>query len=153
MYKDTNTGKPMRLVSAEENSRVARAMRAWLNEYPNLPTRKIEYEYLSADSGLTLTTAQAAYKTRSYIDGSYQAQYQYRLLYRLIAATTNERLAADELLNDIAAWAEARADKPQFGEGIKTLRITRNTVASIVARYEDGSEDHDILMTVLYEVN
>lgn len=67
--------KPKTLVSAEENADVSRAVRQWLNTYPDKPLSKLDFEWLGEKSGLCISTIQAAYKTKKFIDGSYQAQY------------------------------------------------------------------------------
>lgn len=134
-----------------EAEQVARAVRAWLQTYPDKPFSKLDVEYLGETAGLTISTVQAAYKTRRYILGGYQAQYQFALLYRMVPTTTNERLEADEVLNNYAAWAEASA--PVLPSGCRFLRCNRTTNAALLGRDADGSEVHQILFTLLYEVN
>ena len=134
-----------------ESEQIARAVRSWLQMYPDKPVAKLDVEYLNETLGLTISTVQAAYKTRRYILGGYQAQYQFSLLYRIVATTTNERLEADEILNNYAAWAEST--KPELPTGCRFLRCTRNTNAALLGRDADGSEVHQILFTLLYEVN
>lgn len=134
-----------------ESEQIARAVRAWLNLYPYKPVSKLDVEYLGETTGLTISTVQAAYKTRRYITGGYQAQYQFALLYRIVPATTNERLEADEVLNNYAEWAEGTV--PAFPANCRFQRCTRNTNAALLGRDADGSEVHQILFTLLYEVN
>lgn len=140
----------------QETDQISRALLDWLNQYPDKPTSGIDYEYLDADSvGMALSTVQSTYKTRQYITGGYQAQYQFKLIYRVqpMGPTGNEdRIAADGLLNDIADWASARPDKPDIGPGRKILRIESNTRSTLFARYQNGDEDHQIFMTMTYEV-
>ena len=144
------TNEPIRDI-APESEQVARAVRAWLQMCPNKPVRTVDMEYLGAETSLTLSTVQAAYKTRRYILGGYQAQYQFSILYQTIPTTTNERLEADEALNNMAAWVEAT--KPELPEQCRFLRCTRNTDAALLGRNENGSEIHQIMFTLLYEVN
>ena len=49
---------------------------------------------------MSLTTIQGAYKTAQYIDGSYEAQYQFGILYRSLPTDSEERLDAESELND-----------------------------------------------------
>ena len=134
-----------------EAEQIARAVRAWLQTYPEKPYSKLDVEYLGETAGLTISTVQAAYKTRKYILGGYQAQYQFALLYRMVPTTTNARLEADELLNNYAAWAEET--QPELPAGCRFLRCNRTTNAALLGRDADGSEVHQILFTLLYEVN
>lgn len=140
------------LVSVDENEDVSRTLRAWLNTYPNKPLSKLDFEWLGADSGLCLSTIQSSYKTKQYIDGTYQAQYQFKIVYRLTAVTANERLAADEALDGFGAWAETHTPLPAIADNIRVIKIKRDSASSLFARYEGDTEDHQILMTLIYEV-
>lgn len=146
-----NENKPLSLVSVEEQAQISRVLRAWLNTYPDLPVAKVDFESLGEEYGLALSTIQSAFKTRKYIDGTYQAQYQFKLIFRLIATTTDERLKADEILNSMGAWAETET-QPDFGENIRIRQIRRDTESSLFDRYDNNVEDHQILMTLIYEV-
>lgn len=140
-----------KLVSAEEQAQVSRLLLVWLNQFPDKPVAKINFEYLEEDFGMAMSTVQGSFKTRQFIDGSYEAQHQFQVINRVLPATNDERLKADEVLDALGAWAEG-AEKPFLGEGIKVRSITRNNTAGMLARYEGGIEDHQILMTMLYEV-
>ena len=120
--------KPKTLVSAEENADVSRAVRQWLNTYPDKPLSKLDFEWLGEKSGLCISTIQAAYKTKQFIDGSYQAQDAY------------------------GAWAEANVDSLTIADGIRVRKVKRDTAAALFARYEGDIEDHQILLTLIYEV-
>ncbi len=134
-----------------ESEQVARAVRTWLSQYPLKPSEFVDVEFLEETSGLALTTVQAAYKSKSYIYGGYLAQYQFSILYSLIPQRANERLEADEVLNNYAAWAEAT--QPELPEQCRFVRCTRDTNAALLVRQQNGAEVHQILFTLLYEVN
>ena len=143
-----NNNTPIITAEAEQ---VARAVRNWLNTYPDKPARMVDVEYLGENAGLTISTVQAAYKTKQYICGGYRAQYQFSILYREIPTTANERLEMDEVLNNYAAWAESTA--PELPTGCEFIRVNRNTNAALLGREANGAEVHQILFTLLYEVN
>lgn len=134
-----------------ESEQVARAVRTWLNQYPNKPMNVVDVEYTEEESGIAISTVQAAYKTKRYIYGGYQAQYQFEIVYLTIPEKSNERLECDEVLNNYAAWIEATA--PELPEGCRFIRCTRNTNAALLGRQANGVEVHQILFTLLYEVN
>ena len=143
------------LTVTPEAEQIARMMRAWLNTYPDKPMRMVDVEFLGETSGLSISTVQAAYKTRKYITGGYQAQYQFSILYQTIPQTANERLNADEVLNNYAAWAiaNAKTDLPaRMPAGCRFNRLTQNTIAALLGRDESGTEVHQILFTLNYEV-
>ena len=137
-------------VSAAEADQIARSVRTWLNTYTSKPAT-VDFEYLTETKGLALTTVQAAYKTAEYIDGSYQAQYQFALVYRTIPTSTEERMQADEALNAFGAWAESMTALT-LGTGLHPIKVIRNQPSALAYRYENGAEDHQIIMTLLYEV-
>lgn len=140
-----------KLVSVEEQAQVSRLLLVWLNQFPEKLVSKINFEYLEEDFGMAMSTVQGAYKTRQFIDGSYEAQHQFQVINRVLPTSNDERLKADEVLDMLGAWAES-AEKPFLGDGITVKSITRNNAAGMLARYEGGIEDHQILMTMIYEV-
>lgn len=151
----SNNEKERTLVAQKEVDQISRAMLAWANTFPNKPVTVINYEFLSVDtceeSGMALSTIQGTYITKRYILGGYQADYQFKLIYRVKPGNSNHaRLSADELLNYFGDWA--RGEHPNLGDGIRALRIEPTTQSSKFAAYEDGYEDYQILMKMTYEV-
>lgn len=148
-----STNKPRSLVSSVEQEQISRLLLAWVNQFPDKPVSLINYEFLKdGEPSMALSTIQAAYKTRKFITGGYEAQYQFKVIYRVQPTTNNDRLKADELLNSLGDWATAREDLPILGDGVRCLKVEATTRSSLFARYENGDEDHQILMNMLYEV-
>ena len=138
-----------------EAEQIARMMRTWLTTYPDKPVRMVDVEFLGETSALSIATTQAAYKVKSYITGNYQAQYQFAILYQTIPTSVNERLEADERLNNYAAWvvAYAKTELPsRMPPNCRFYRLTQNTNAALLARDETGTEIHQVLFTLIYEV-
>lgn len=145
--------EPIRDVTPEAEQ-IARAVRAWLQTYPNKPVNKVDVEYLGETTGLTISTVQAAYIVRRFILGDYEAQYQFSLMYKAVPTTTIGRLEADEILNNYALWAKENLAglSERLPEKCRLRRFTQNTNAALLGRDADGSEVHQILFTLLYEV-
>ena len=150
--------KPVALVEKEQEDRVNRNMVAWANTFPDLPddlaeALPVNYEYLIADKPcMALSTIQSTYITKRYIIGGYQAEYQFKLIYRIKPGPSpDKRLTADELLDRFGDWA--RTQVPYIGENMRVLHIEATTRSSLFANYENGDEDHQILMKMTYEVN
>lgn len=141
-------------VSGEEQVQVARALLEWMNQYNGFPlgVKKIEAEYLPGGTGIGLFATTAPYKTQEYISGAYTAQYQFALQYRVHPANSNQRLNAMDVLSGVAVWAEQREELPELGTGKNPISVERTSPAVMIARYEDGSEDYQILMAFDYEV-
>ena len=101
---------------------------------------------------MALSTIQGAYKIKQYITGGYLAQYQFELIYRAQPQDNNDRLHMDEILNALGDWAVNCNEKPNLGPGRTVRSIACDARSSLYGRYENGDEDHQILMTLKYEV-
>ncbi len=142
--------KPKKLVDNEEVKAIERSVLSWLNSYPEKPYNFV-YGYLDKESGLAFAPIQAAFIVRGpYIVGGYRAQYQFEILYRVIASNNDERISADEFLNALASWMEKNVPAPP--QGVNWWKINRDTGAALMNTYDSGSEDHTIQMNIIYEV-
>lgn len=154
---NSNNEKPRMLVAAEEVDKISRSMSIWVNTFPESPVSLIRYEFLNIDkktgdeTAMALSTIQGTYITKRFILGGYQAEYQFKLIYRIKPGESNDkRLEADELLNHFGDWA--RKNLPALGDEIRALRVEPTTQSSKFADYEGGYEDYQILMKLTYEV-
>ena len=140
-------------VSAAEEYQVSRKLLVWLNTYPEKPVDLIRFEFLPADTtAMAMSTIQAAYILQKYILGGYKAEYQFKLIYRIKPGNSNDkRLKADELLDSLGDWTIGQ--RPDIGEGKTVVSVEPTTRSSLFAVYENGDEDHQILMKLTYEVN
>ncbi len=153
--------KPRETVLAYEQEQVSRGLLVWLNQYPDFPAgiRRFDFEFLDEDKPcMALSTIQGAYITKRYVGGDYRAEYQFKLIYRDQPTTNGDRLKMDEVLDAVGDWA-ARSwrernprlwDKPNIGAGKQIQKITVNARSSLFGRYDNGDEDHQILMTMTY---
>lgn len=140
-------------VSGEEQDRVSRAVLQCLNRYPQKPVDKIGFESLDPDEpGMALSVIQGAYKVEEYINGSYLSEYQFKIIYRLQPDGTDGRLKADESLNRMADWLTQQTETIDLGQGKTVKDLVCNSRSSLFGRYQDMSEDHQILMSMTYEV-
>ena len=140
-------------ISAAEEYQVPRKLLVWLNTYPEKPVDLIRFEFLPADTtAMAMSTIQAAYILKKYILGGYKAEYQFKLIYRIKPGNSNDkRLKADELLDALGDWTIGQ--RPDIGEGKTVVSVEPTTRSSLFAVYENGDEDHQILMKLTYEVN
>lgn len=142
-------------VPGTETEQISRALMGWFKQYPDFPpgVRQLEFEYLKDDTPcMALSTIQGAYKIKQYITGGYLAQYQFELIYRAQPQDNNDRLHMDEILNALGDWAVNCNEKPNLGPGRTVRSIACDARSSLYGRYENGDEDHQILMTLKYEV-
>lgn len=159
---NSTNDKPRPLVSEEEEDKISRNVLIWLNTFPDIPDAvldgapltPINFEFLKDNApGMTMSTIQAPSITKRYICGGYEAEYQFKVIYRIIPGSTaspDKRLKADELLDRLGDWAQRGT--PDLGEGIRAVGVEPTTRASLFAMYENGDEDHQILMKMMYEV-
>lgn len=143
--------KPIALVSAEEDDSVSRDLLVWLNTCPLIPDF-VNADFLAKDRpGIMMSTIQETPKIRQYINGGYEAQHQFSIIYRAQPDDNDSRLSAEELLNKIGIWAESSKTMPELNVGV-VRSVKRNSNAALLYVYEDGSRDYQILMTMIYEV-
>lgn len=144
---------PKEAVSSYEQEQVSRGLLAWLNQYPDFPSdiKRFDFEFLEDDRPcMALSTIQGTYITKRYVGGDYMAEYQFKLIYRGQPTTNGDRLKMDEALDAIGDWAAHRRDKPDIGQDKQMQRLVVNARSSLFGRYENGDEDHQILMTMTY---
>ena len=141
------------LVSADEEQDIGRKLLIFLNGCPSIPASagRLNFEFLPESPGIMLSSIQAAFKTRQYITGGYEAQYQFKLVYRTYPNDNDSRLSADETLKEIGVWAERNDSAVDLAPAV-VRSLLRTSNASLYAVYEDGSRDHQILMNLTYEV-
>lgn len=146
--------KERRMVSAEERSQIDRSVLTWLNTYPDRPVDVIKVEPLLPinEAGMAMSSITSAYKTKSYILGGYEAEYSFKVVYRIRPGNLMDpRLEALEELNRLGDWCSN--NKPDLGENIRVLEVTPTSQADFYAPYEGGDEDYQIMIKIRYEVN
>lgn len=141
-------------VPGQEHDYVGHALWYWLNQYPEFPRfiDHIAYERLASENSMSIFATTAAYKIENYINGSYDAQYQFSIVYRTATSDSEERLDATGILSDIASWVEERNELPDLGPGKQAISVERTSPAVMIGRGEDEAEDYQILMVMTYKV-
>ena len=139
------------LVPNEEETKITRALMAWVNGYSNLPVSIVNYEQLKDEASMALSLTAGAYITKKFITGGHIAEVPFALIYRIKPAASNDkRLKADEVLNSIGGWASE--NYPTLGDGLVVRNMEVTARSMLLVPYQDGSEDHQILMKLTYEV-
>lgn len=134
-------------VTAKEEADISRKVLIWANQFPGKPV-DINFECLAPDGeGLAISALQGAYIVRRYLYGGYRAEYDFKLIYRIKGTGNDKRLQADELLNTFGDWASK--NKPNLN--VNVIRVEATTRAALFAVYENGDEDHQILLKLTYE--
>lgn len=143
--------KEVKLVSEEEQGLITRKLLSTIGLLAAEIPIRLNYEYLESNGpSMALSIIQGAYKTSEYIDGGYLAQIQFKVIYRAQPKTNDGRLDMDEALNQLGA--KLTTSEIDLGIGILFGKIQFDSRSSLFRRYENGDEDHQILMTMTYEV-
>lgn len=142
------------MVPASEEDQIARTVREWLNTFEPLPAGAIRYvQLLSGVPGMTMRLEESTYKTSQYILGGYEAQMRFSINYRIQPGdSVEQRLTADETLNAIGDWACDPTNLLTLGERCRALKIVTDSRAKLSDEWDDGDEDHKIILTLTYEV-
>lgn len=153
--------KQLQLVAADEEDKISRNVLIWLNTFPDIPDAvlagnpmtPINFEFLEDNKPcMAMSTIQAPYIVDRDILGGYEAEYQFKVIYRIIPGSTtspDKRLKADELLDNLGDWVQQGT--PDLGPGIIAVSVKPETRSSLFATYENGDEDHQILMKMRYQ--
>lgn len=152
---NTNTNKPLVKATPEEDAGVSRKLIRWINDCPYVPLEvmMVKYDYLTAAApAMALSNTQGAFIIERDILGGHKSEYQFKLIYRIVSPgdKDDDRLAADELLDKMATWAIE--NPPDLGENMTNVHVSASTGSSMFAAYENGDEDHQIIMKLTYEV-
>lgn len=145
--------KPRSPLPGGERDKIDRKVLLWLNTFPEKPAAAFTTQsHLPPDgAGMALGALTSAYINWRDILGGYEAEYQFRVIYRIMpAGSVDKSLLADELLNRLGDWAVR--NPPDLGDGIQVRAAEPTSQAELYGVYENGCEDHQILMKLTYEV-
>lgn len=156
-----NEQKQRKLVAAEEERAINREVMVWINTFPDLPDTIsiINYGVYQTNAAgkpvspnMRLMLTQGTYIVSRDILGNHTAEYQFVICYRGdFGNSSDARLKIDELLNSIGDWATQ--NWPNLGDSIRVQKLEIAARAAYAGVYEDnGDEEHQILMRLIYEV-
>lgn len=141
-------------LSVAEQTQISRALIIWLNSFPELPAgvKKLSFQSLpKTGPAMSMGGLTGAVKTAEYIDGSYEAQYPFAIVYRVIPKDDDARLNAQSILNDFGEWMEQQSDYPNIGTGRTVTEISRTSTPGLAYRDDAGNEDYQGLYVLKYE--
>lgn len=151
MKQASNANKAPALVSSQEEQQVARIVLQHINTCPSLPAGAVRYEHLGAgDHAMAFHTEQSAFKIERYIAGGYRAELRFSLYYRIQPGDSGlARIEADEALGVIGDWLFE--NPPVLGGRLHTVRLEITRRAAAKTAWDNGDEDHTILLRLLYD--
>lgn len=141
------------LTTAADEDITVRKLLQWLNTYEALPEGiVIADNYLEDDAPAMCLASETDNIIRRYITGGYQAQFSFRILYRVQPDGNNERLKADEVLNKMADWVVNNWKNAELSAARSVRSINVTGRSALLARYDNGDEDHSVQLLMTYEV-
>ena len=77
--------------------------------------------------------------TEEHVDGGCDMQFPFVLLYRSLDIDTSGKLAAQNLIDEVADWLTAPENLPSI-EGVDVQRITRADPCTLISEDETGAD-------------
>ena len=137
---------------------IAKVMKDHLNKWAKKPS-EIALEDLGKNvPSMMIQQLSSAEKKREYVNGSYIGVWSFALYIRVDGNDTASRLDAIGCLNAAAEWlmqkdaTGAFSNLPTIDSGRTATRIDLASTPSIAARYADGTEDYQAIMSLEYKV-
>ena len=132
-----------------------RTILSWISAAPQLSGEHLNFNYLPSYSGWSLAIPKA--ETRMDILGNRREHWQLKITRRYTIQSNEDRLAAVEALENLAAWAEEHPpelesglpdERPQAPCKRATVRRTALSESQFTSRNNSGIEDISIMMNV-----
>lgn len=136
---------------------IAKSMKDHLNSWPDKPC-EIKFEDFSKNPpSMMMQQLSGSYKLRSYINGSYIGEYPFAVYVRIDAVDTVSKMDATGCLLGLAEWLDeknpdgTRKNLPILDGNRTAIKIELESLPSIAARYDDGTEDYQALFKMQYK--
>ena len=150
-----------------EQQMLAIAVQKLLESFPELPKEiqksGVAFQRLQPDRlCMGFAPVAGAIKTKEYLDGSYDAQFPFQLIYRTMPSTDSERFDRYNLIDKIALWLEGGVledaegnsyqlkSYPILSDDREITNIEATTLTTLINRSESGYEDYQGLFRVEY---
>ena len=137
---------------------IAKVMKDHLNGWPKKPVTIMLEDLGKEVPSMMLQQLAAAEKKREYVNGSYIGVWNFALYIRVSGNDTASRLDAIGCLNEAAEWLMQKdedgsfSNLPAIDDGRIATKIEMSSTPSLAARYEDGTEDYQAIMSLEYKV-
>lgn len=134
--------KKQAVLSVEEQESIAEALLRLIAEYPDFPETtqesNIHLNDIKAAGDIGIYPASGAVVTKTYVSGSFEAQYPFDLYYKCNPTNNAAAVSANDVLDGLAKWLETAA-YPELSDGRKIQSIRRTTTVVLAGKTEDKS--------------
>lgn len=142
-------------LSISEQQSIAKALLVLINtEYSSLPVTRIEYQSLNTTkSSLSIYSLPGSVVEKEFINGSYNANYRFSIVYRSIPTNSTQRISCEQELNDLSDWLTT-IDSSKYvsltsNRQIEEIKLTNPAV--LYKQYENGTEDYHVIFSLRYK--
>ena len=87
---------------------------------------------------MSILNTKGELEIEKYCDGSCDMQFPFALIYRSPELDTAGKLAAQELIDDVADWLTDEENLPGI-DGVKVQKISRADTCALISEDEDGA--------------
>ncbi len=135
---------------------IAKVMKDLLNSWDKKPVDILLDDLGAVAPSMMLQQLSAAQKKKAYVNGSYIGVWNFAVYMRVACNDTKSRLDATACLSDLADWLTAVDANGNF-EHLPEIDTDRTATSmaltatpSVAARYENGTEDYQMMMSLEY---
>lgn len=136
---------------------IAKVMKDHLNTWSKKPSEIKLEDFDKKAPSMMLQQLSSAEKIKQYVNGSYIGIWKFAVWIRVKAEDTSSRLDAIAALTELAKWL-SEIDENGYYKNLPVIDEKRNitgfsmpSTPSIAARYEDGTEDYQAIMSIEYK--
>lgn len=128
-----------------------------LNSWPDKPCEIKLEDFSKSPPSMMMQQLSGSYKLRSYINGSYTGEYPFAVYVRVEGVDTESKLDATGCLLGLAKWLNEkgpdgkRKNLPVLADGRAAIKVELESLPSLAARFDDGTEDYQALFKMQYK--
>lgn len=148
-----NSSKPA--VPVAEQTRLIEFIIELIKAMPEVGSLPVSLNFVDTSTDMIcVRLSKDTYKIAEYVDGSYEAQLAFSVIYRMLQVTgVDERLAAIDLVNRIGGALEAIEVFDTGIEGVEVSCISQKESAGLLYRDNSGIEDNGASFILRYDKN
>lgn len=125
-----------------EQESVAEAVLRIVASYPDFPKtitqKKIHLDNLKEAEGIGISPASGAVVLKTYVSGSFEAQFPFTIYYKANPTTNAAVIAKRGVLERLAEWMETM-EFPALSDGREIQSITRKSSVTLAGNDEAGN--------------
>ena len=136
---------------------IAKSLKDHLNTWQSKPCEIKLEDFSKNPTSMMMQQLSGSYKLRSYVNGAYIGEYPFAVYIRIAGIDTESKLDATGCLLGLAEWLDeenpngTKKHLPALSGDKTALKIELESMPSIAARYDDGTEDYQALFKMQYK--